>query len=72
MAKIKISEIKNNSLEVLKSRELNNIVGGSRRSLVNINNSFNTQLGINTSVIVQIGNENIAFANQFIGNGIFS
>jgi hypothetical protein len=72
MAKIKISEIKNNSLEVLKSRELNDIVGGSRRSLVNINNSFNTQLGINTSVIVQIGNENIAFANQFIGNGIFS
>jgi hypothetical protein len=70
MAKIQISELVPTTLNVLNSQEMMCTIGGARRSLININDSFNTQLGINTAVIVQLGNGNLGWIGQFTYGGI--
>jgi hypothetical protein len=73
MAKIQISELAPANLNVLDSKETSSIIGGARGfgrgSLININDSFNTQLGINTAVIVQLGGGSFGFINQSVFGG---
>jgi hypothetical protein len=69
MAKIQISEIAPTALNVLDSKETIRTIGGRRGSLININDSFNTQLGINTAVIIQLGGGSFGFIDQSVFGG---